>query len=59
MSRAMAHNLGMFATYEEARERLSAAMPNNLFIAWASATTLAGANAAVLSLPFDNAKTKM
>ena len=59
ITRAMALNFGMFSTYEEAKERLEAAMPNNKSLSWGLATILAGAAAATLSLPFDNAKTKM
>lgn len=59
ITRAMALNFGMFSTYEEAKERFTAAMPNNKTAAWAGATVLAGALAATYSLPFDNAKTKM
>ena len=59
ITRAMALNFGMFSTYEEAKERFGAAMPNNKRTAWGLATILAGAAAATLSLPFDNAKTKM
>ena len=59
VTRAMALNFGMFSTYEEAKERFTAAMPNNKSIAWGAATVLAGALAATYSLPFDNAKTKM
>ena len=59
ITRAMALNFGMFSTYEEAKERLGAAMPQHKTAAWGLATILAGAAAATLSLPFDNAKTKM
>jgi solute carrier family 25 oxoglutarate transporter 11 len=59
VTRAMALNFGMFTTYEECKERFSAAMPNNKSLAWLLATVSAGAMAATLSLPFDNAKTKM
>ena len=59
VTRAMALNFGMFATYEEAKERFSAALPKNKSLAWSLATVSAGAMAATLSLPFDNAKTKM
>lgn len=55
----MALNFGMFSTYEEAKERFGAAMPNHQSLAWGMATVSAGAMAATLSLPFDNAKTKM
>lgn len=59
MVRAMALNFGMFTTYEEAKERLSAAMPNNLGLAWFLASVMSGVAASTLSLPFDNAKTKL
>jgi solute carrier family 25 (mitochondrial oxoglutarate transporter), member 11 len=59
VTRAMALNFGMFTTYEEAKERFQKAMPNNKSLAWVLATISAGAMAATLSLPFDNAKTKM
>lgn len=57
--RAMALNFGMFTTYEESKERLSAAMPNNIGAAWFLSSVFSGAVAATMSLPFDNAKTKM
>jgi len=57
--RAMSLNLGMFTTYEEAKERFSKAMPNNINLAWFLASMLAGAVASTMSLPFDNAKTKL
>lgn len=59
VTRAMALNLGMFTTYEESKNRLSAAMPNNISLAWFMAATFAGGVAATMSLPFDNAKTKL
>lgn len=59
MVRAMSLNFGMFTTYEEAKERLSAAMPNNLGLAWFLASVLSGVAASTISLPFDNAKTKL
>merc|ERR1712048_233307 len=52
--RAMALNLAMFTTYEEAKERLSAAMPNNKSAAWFIASFLAGSFSALACLPFDN-----
>jgi len=55
----MSLNLGMFTTYEEAKERLGKAMPNNQGLSWFLASLLAGGVAATMSLPFDNAKTKM
>ena len=57
--RAMALNLGMFTTYEESKERLTKLMPNNVNLAWFMASAFAGTVAASMSLPFDNAKTKM
>lgn len=59
MVRAMALNLAMFTTYEEAKERLTAAMPNNKSTAWLLASFMAGSFSALASLPFDNAKTKL
>jgi solute carrier family 25 oxoglutarate transporter 11 len=59
MTRAMALNFAMFTTYEEAKEKLSAAMPNNLGLAWFLASVLSGVAASTISLPFDNAKTKL
>ena len=57
--RAMVSNVGMFATYEEAKERLYKLLPNNTTIAWLIATFLSGTICAVSALPFDNAKTKL
>ena len=59
VTRAMALNLGMFTTYEESKNRPSAAMPNNISLAWFMPATFAGGVAATMSLPFDNAKTKL
>ena len=57
--RAMALNLGMFTTYEESKQRLTKMMPNNTSMAWFLSATFAGGVAATMSLPFDNAKTKL
>lgn len=57
--RAMSLNLGMFTTYEESKERLAKLMPNNIGLSWVLASIFAGSVAATMSLPFDNAKTKM
>jgi len=57
--RAMALNLGMFTTYEESKQRLLKMMPNNQGAAWFMSSVFAGCIAAGMSLPFDNAKTKM
>jgi solute carrier family 25 oxoglutarate transporter 11 len=59
VTRAMAYNLGMFTAYEESKNRLTAMMPNNQLLAWFLSASFAGAVAAVMSLPFDNAKTKL
>mmetsp|Transcript_33210 Transcript_33210/g.50909 ORF Transcript_33210/g.50909 Transcript_33210/m.50909 type:complete len:267 (-) Transcript_33210:30-830(-) len=57
--RAMSLNLGMFTSYEECKERFGAAMPNHQGLSWFLASCVAGSIAATMSLPFDNAKTKM
>ena len=57
IARCMASNLGTFTTYEESKQRLSLFLPKN--VAWFISATLAGTMAAALSLPFDNAKTKI
>jgi solute carrier family 25 oxoglutarate transporter 11 len=59
MSRAMSYNLAMFATYQEAKERLETLLPHNKQAAWFLASAIAGSAVATVSLPFDNAKTKM
>ena len=59
VSKAMAHNLGMFTTYEEVKERLQLIFPDSPSTVWFLSGVLAGCAAASLSLPFDNAKTKM
>lgn len=59
ITRAMALNFAMFTTYEEAKEKLSALMPNQLNLAWFMASVMSGVAASCLSLPFDNAKTKL
>lgn len=59
MVRAMSLNFGMFTTYEEAKERLTAAMPENKTAAGFMASVISGVAASTISLPFDNAKTKL
>jgi len=59
VTRAMFANLGMFTTYEESKERFTALMPNHKQLAWVLSSFFAGGVAASISLPFDNAKTKM
>lgn len=55
----MSINFGMFTTYAESTERLTAALPNNPNWVWFLASAFSGAAAATVSLPFDNAKTKL
>ena len=55
--RAMSLNLGMFTTYEESKKAFSKVMGTGM--AWFLSSIFAGAVAAIMSLPFDNAKTKM
>lgn len=57
--RAMSTNVGMFTTYEEAKERMAKLMPNYPGLSWFLASFIAGTTASVVSLPFDNAKTKL
>jgi len=59
IAKSMAINLVTFTTYEETKERLARIMPNNQSLSWFIASMLAGSLAATVSLPFDNAKTKM
>jgi len=58
MTRAMALNGTLFASYEEIKERVYRAT-GNTNLSWYSASFLAGGAAAFTSLPFDNAKTKL
>ena len=57
--RAMAAAVGLFTSYETAKEKMKVAMPNNEFTGFVIASFIAGGFAAMLSLPFDNAKTKL
>jgi solute carrier family 25 oxoglutarate transporter 11 len=59
VTRAMALNFAMFSTYEESKERLQKAMPDRKHLPLIMANSFAGTMAAVASLPFDNAKTKL
>jgi len=56
--RAMAANLAMLTTYEEAKERLIAHLGNQKYISLLSGI-IAGITSATISLPFDNVKTKI
>lgn len=55
--RAMSLNLGMLASYEEAKDRLGKHFSPNT--TWIMASIISGALASVMSLPFDNVKTKL
>lgn len=55
--RAMSLNLGMLASYEEAKDRLGKHFSPNM--TWVMASIISGALASAMSLPFDNVKTKM
>jgi len=57
--RAMAYNLGMFSTYDESKERLTKVLPGYKNTIMVISSIIAGTSAATLSLPFDNAKTKI
>ena len=59
IARAMAANFAQLGISEEAKERFRHLMPNHPSIAWFCAILTAGSAAAVISLPLDNAKTKM
>lgn len=58
--RAMAINLGMLVSYDEAKERLEKVMgkekSNSI---WVLSSIISGTIASTMSLPFDNVKTKM
>ena len=55
----MSLNLGMFTTYEEAKKKMRIMLPNNPFTGFVIASFFAGGVASIMSLPFDNAKTKL
>ena len=55
--RAMALNLAMLVSYQESKERLEAKM--DPFKAWILASFISGTLASLMSLPFDNMKTKL
>lgn len=55
----MALNLGMFTTYEESKKQMKKMMPNYPFTGFFIASFFAGGIASAMSLPFDNAKTKL
>ena len=49
----------MFTTYEEAKKEMRVILPNNPFTGFVIASFIAGGVASAMSLPFDNAKTKL
>lgn len=57
--RAMALNLGMLVSYDESKEWLEKILTKNPTLVWMLASTISGAIAATMSLPFDNVKTKL
>ena len=59
MARAMAVIVGQLSVSEEAKERYNAALPNNPRLSWLLTLSTASAATALISLPLDNAKTKM
>ena len=59
MARAMAVIVGQLSVSEEAKERYDAALPNNPHLSWMLTISTASVATALISLPFDNAKTKM
>jgi len=59
MVRASASNLGLFTTYETCKEQFALLMPNNKSLSWILASFAAGFMCSFISIPFDNAKTKL
>lgn len=57
--KGMGLNLGMFATFDTVREILNEKYPENATAVSLISSMLGGAAGAILSLPFDNANTKM
>lgn len=57
--RAMSLNLGMLATYDESKERLSKYLGKSPNAVWVLSSFISGGIAAAMSLPFDNVKTKL
>ena len=55
----MALNLGMFAFYEKSKEVLIEVIPQNAIAISFISSLVGGTAAALASLPFDNAKTKL
>ena len=57
--KGMALNLGMFAFYEKSKEVLIEVIPQNAIAISFISSFVGGTAAALASLPFDNAKTKL
>mmetsp|Transcript_3728 Transcript_3728/g.6357 ORF Transcript_3728/g.6357 Transcript_3728/m.6357 type:complete len:121 (-) Transcript_3728:121-483(-) len=57
--KAIFFNLGMFTSYEQAKEMLSESYPLRHQSVQIVASIISGTTAACFSLPFDNAKTKL
>lgn len=55
----MGLNLGMFATFDTVKEILNEKYPGNPTIISLISSMLGGAAGTILSLPFDNANTKL
>ena len=56
----MALNLGMLASYEDAKERLEKILGKERSnLNWFLSSVISGAIASTVSLPFDNVKTKL
>jgi solute carrier family 25 oxoglutarate transporter 11 len=60
IARAMSMNLGMLATYDECKEQLDKIRgEKDLLTTRMASSAVAGVVCAVMSLPFDNIKTKL
>jgi len=57
--KGMGLNLGMFATFDTVKEILIEKYPENATAVSLISSMLGGAAGTILSLPFDNANTKM
>ena len=59
VAKGMGLNLGMFATFDTVKEILNKEYPQNTTAVSLISSMLGGAAGTILSLPFDNANTKM
>ena len=55
----MAAAFGLFTSYETAKEQCAKYIPHNPLLSWTIASFIAGGCCAAVSMPFDNAKTKL